>query len=45
MGNNNSLSLIKSFMKLSVKEQKQLLKISGKLLKKPELIKVKKKRK
>jgi len=38
----NSLSLIKSFMKLSEKEQKQLLKISDKLLKKPELIKVRK---
>ena len=36
---NNSLSLIKSFMKLSEKEQKQLLKISDKLLEKPKLIK------
>ena len=36
-----SLSLIKSFMKLSVKEQKQLLKISDKLLK-PNLVKLKK---
>ena len=42
MGNNDSLSLIKSFMKLSQKEQEQLLKIRGKLLKKPELIKVRK---
>ena len=38
---NNNLSLIKSFMKLSVKEQKQLLKISDKLLK-PKLVKLKK---
>ena len=44
MGNNNSLSLIKSFMKLSVKEQKQLLKISDKLLEKPKLVKLKKKK-
>ena len=40
MGNNDSL--IKIFMKLSQKEQKQFLKISDKILKKPELIKVRK---
>ena len=43
MANNNSLSLIKSFMKLSLREQKQLLKISDKLLK-PKLVKLKKKK-
>ncbi len=39
----DSLSLIKSFMKLSEKEQKQILKISDKLLK-PKVVKVKKKK-
>ena len=32
-------SLIKSFMRLSVREQEQLLKISDKLLPKPKLVK------
>tara|TARA_R100001594_G_scaffold53253_1_gene86918 strand:- start:415 stop:567 length:153 start_codon:yes stop_codon:yes gene_type:complete len=39
MGNNGNLSLVKSFMKLSLKEQEQFLKISDKLLEKPKLIK------
>ena len=39
----DNLSLIKSFMKLSEKEQKQILKISDKLLK-PKVVKVKKKK-
>ena len=43
MANNNSLSLIKSFMKLSLREQKQFLKIGDKLLK-PKLVKLKKKK-